>query len=210
MRGKQAETRSASRSKMRTAHPRRARDGWTGPPRSELANVRFARFIINQKDILGVEGGRFERPPGGSLNPLRDGTDGWRRMMASHAALSARSKTALRLRLCRLGSNHRSSAEYGRGVGEDRLASCTVGATVAAEARGLTVGVQPPTRGLSTRSAPNRTSPRVGGARDSSHSGTANSPLLSPCPLSFNDPRFPVKALFYFPHLDGLRGRGRG
>ena len=71
---------------------------------------------------------------GGFFEPL----EGWRGWVAGPLR-SLKDSSALRL--CRFGSEQRSSAEFGRGVGEDRLASCSVGAT-RAEARAMAVSVQ--------------------------------------------------------------------
>jgi hypothetical protein len=51
-----AEARSASRSKMRGARPRRARDGWEGSP-GAMVVVGQASLIIDPFILLGVEGG---------------------------------------------------------------------------------------------------------------------------------------------------------
>jgi hypothetical protein len=123
---------------------------------------------------------------GGFFEPL----EGWRGWVAGPLR-SLKDSSALRL--CRFGSEQRSSAEFGRGVGEDRLASCSVGATMA-EARAMAVSVHqqrdigappPPTKstGPSNRSAPNQISAGVGGAKDSGHS--ARDTLAPPTPHSF-------------------------
>ena len=52
-----AEARSASRSKMRGARPRRARDRWVGT----LKRVGACQACESHHRILGVEGGRIEK-----------------------------------------------------------------------------------------------------------------------------------------------------
>ena len=59
---KRVGTRSASRSKMRGARPRRARDVCSGrAARSEQAMDGSVSLIIDAMNILGEESGRFER-----------------------------------------------------------------------------------------------------------------------------------------------------